>query len=306
LKLSGIGIDFRRIERVHFGLSCLKDYIVNLSTFAERSRICESDEVSKELYDRIEDQLLVIVKPISLSGSLEKSQIENGIENLINLRHPCIACPIGFVFRIESDSLHEVKIVGLYSDGCSLSEVLSVNPVWWTSTVKAKVIAGLVLGLRFAHSLGLFHGDLTTNKILFDLDHCIQIVDFERIQFEVGERENESENGSENESEEATQLGSFSKAGLTRESDIQAFASILFELMFGHPPQGELSIPTDIPDFVSTIIKSGLYHGSETKYSFHDIFEILKQYNFEIEKDVDSAEVSAFVSWVESVEPPEQ
>jgi serine/threonine protein kinase len=69
----------------------------------------------------------------------------------------------------------------LYFEGSLLSEVLSVNPVWWTSTVKAKVVAGIVLGLRFAHSLGSFHGCLSARNILFDSNHFIEIVDFKPI-----------------------------------------------------------------------------------------------------------------------------
>jgi serine/threonine protein kinase len=225
-----------------------------------------------------------------------KSKPLSEIEKLINLRHPCITPPIGFVFEIESGSRQELKIVRMYLDGCSLLEVVSVNPMWWTSTVKAKAVAGIVLGLRFAHSLGLVHGHLTGNNILFDSDHCIQIVDFNPIGLEIGE----------NESEEGTQLVGFSREGLTLESDIQAFASILFELVFGHPPQGETSIPTGIPDFVSIIIKSGLSARSRTRYSFNTIWEILKQNEFKIEDGVDSAEVSAFVSWVESAEQPDK
>jgi serine/threonine protein kinase len=93
--------------------------------------------------------------------------MENEIENLINLRHPCIAGPIGFSFGIDPGSQQELKIVRLYLEGCSLAEVLSIVPVWWTSTLKAKVVAGIVLGLRFAHSLGLLHGHLTGNNIFF-------------------------------------------------------------------------------------------------------------------------------------------
>jgi serine/threonine protein kinase len=100
--------------------------------------------------------------------NVAESQLENKIENLMNLRHPCITAPIGFVFRIESGSRRELKIVRLYLEGCSLSEVLSVNPIWWTSAVKAKTVAGIVLALRFAHSLGLIHGHLTGTNILFD------------------------------------------------------------------------------------------------------------------------------------------
>jgi serine/threonine protein kinase len=131
---------------------------------------------------------------------MEKSRMENEIEKWINFRHLCITGPIGFVFPIESDNRQELKIVRLYSEGCSLAKALSVNPVWWTSTVKRKAIAGIVLGLRFARSFGLVHGGLTANDILFDSDDCIRIVDFKPILLEAGESE----------SEEATTLGAVS------------------------------------------------------------------------------------------------
>jgi hypothetical protein len=169
----------------------------------------------------------------------------------------------------------------LYSEGCSLAEALSVKPVWLTSTVKAKVIAGIVLGLRFLHSLGLIHGGLTTSNIVFDLDHCIQLVDFQPFLLTF--------RGSESEGE-----------GWTPEVDIQAFGSILFEIVVGEPAEFGISIPADIPDFISTIIISTC--GFETRYSFGDIIRILRENEFRMEDGVDSAEVSAFVSWVESAE----
>jgi serine/threonine protein kinase len=298
LKRSGIAIDFRRIQKVGFDLPCFGDYIINLSAFEERSIIRDSDEISNEIYHRIEDEVLVFMKSIPLSENVEESQIDNEIEKLINLRHPCISAPINFVFRIESGSREELKIVRLYLEGCSLAEVLSVNPLWWTSTVQAKAVAGIVLGLRFAHNLGLIHGHLTGNNSLFDSDHCIQIVDFNAIFLEVGENESESEDG--------TQLVGFSEKRCRPERDIQGFASILFELVFGHPPQGEISIPTGIPDFVSDIIESGLSPMCKRSYSFNTIWEILKNNKFRIDDDVDSAEVSAFVNWVESADNLDQ
>jgi serine/threonine protein kinase len=179
-------------------------------------------------------------------------------------------------------------------------EVISINPIWWTPTIKAKAVAGIVLALRFSHSLGLLHGHLAGNNILFDSDHCVQIVDFNPILLEVGRSENE------NESEYGTRFGGFSGEGWTPKRDIQAFASILFELVFGRPPQGEVSIPTGIPAFVSRIIESGLSPIPRTYYSFNTILDILKQNNFSIEDGVDSAEVSAFVNWVESAEHPDK
>jgi hypothetical protein len=288
LKKAGVALDFRRIQRVGFDLPSLNDHFVNLSEFEKESIITESDQVSSQIYHRIEDQVLVVVKSIAHLECVEKSRIENAIENLINLRHPCIAAPIGFVVSIESGSLQELKIVRLYSEGWSLAEVIFGNPEWWTSTVKAKIVAGIVLGLWFAHSFGLLHGCLTTNNILFDLDDGLQIVDFQPMLLDVAE--------------EGTQIGGFSGEGWSPETDVHAFASILFEIVVGRSADGETCAPSDIPAFVSRIIETVLWSTSETRLSFHDIFEILKQNNFQIEDDVDSGEVSAFVSWIESAE----
>jgi hypothetical protein len=276
----------------------LEDYIVNLSVFEEQSIIGESDEFRNEIYDRLEDNFLVFVKSKPVSENVKELRIEKEVENLINLRHPCISAPIGFVFGIESGIGRELKIVRMYLEGCSLLEVVSVNPVWWTSTVKAKAIAGIVLGLRYSHSLGLIHGHLTLNNILFDPDHCVQIIDFHPIALELGEMEMESA--------EVTQLVGFSGEGWTPEKDIAVFASVLFELVSGGHLEGESFLPVAIPSFVSEMIKSVLSPTSRTSCSFNTILEILKQNNFKIEDGVDSGEVSAFVSWIESVEYPDK
>jgi hypothetical protein len=265
---------------VGFGLACLRDYIANLSVFAERLTIDERGKVPNQIYHRVEDHISVVVKSKPLSEHVEKSQIDNEIEDLIN--------------QIESESPQELKIVRLYLEACSLLEVVSVNPVWWTSRIKAKAIPGIVLALRFAHSLGLLQGHLTTSNIIFDSDHCIQIVDVKPTLLDVGERK------------ERTRLGGFSGQRWTPEKDVQAFASILSEVLFGGPPKSEASIPTGIPNFVSEIIESALDSTSKTRFSFNAIFEILKQNDFRIENDVDSAEASAFVNSVESAEPPEK
>jgi tRNA A-37 threonylcarbamoyl transferase component Bud32 len=55
--------------------------------------------------------------------------------------------------------------------------------MWWTATAKA--VAGIALSLRFAHSLGLIHGHLTSKNICFDIDHRIQITGFSRLGQEV-------------------------------------------------------------------------------------------------------------------------
>jgi serine/threonine protein kinase len=217
------------------------------------------------------------MKSKPLSENVEESRIENVIEKLINLRHPCMAAPIGFVCPIESGNLQELKLVRMYFEGCSLLEVMSVHPMYWTSTVKAKVVAGILLGLRFAHNLGLLHDHLTGNNVLFDSDHCIQILAFDPNVLGVGEAG----------TEDGTQLAGFSGEEWTPERDIKAFLSILFELVFGRPPQGEISIPTGIQPFVWEIIASRLSPISARSYSFNIILVILKRNDFEISDGVD-------------------
>jgi serine/threonine protein kinase len=273
----------------------LREYIVNLLTFEEKSMIGEPDKLSHKIYHRVEDGVLVLVRSIRLSESVEQSRLNNEIENLINLQHPCITAPIGFVFPIESDRPQELKIVELYSEGISLSEVVSLDPIWWTSTMKAKAIAGIVLGLRFAHSFGLLHKNLSTRTIVFDSDHCIQIVDFEPQLMEVDESE----------CQEGTQVGGFSGEGWTPKTDVSGFASILFEIIVGRPSMDEISVPTNIPTFICDIIERGLWLKSEREFSLDDIFNILKKNEFRIADDVDSAEVSAFIKWIEFAEHPE-
>jgi hypothetical protein len=73
---------------------------------------------------------------------------------------------LGLFFAAGS---RELKVLGLSSEHESLFEVIGTSPVCGTPTAKAKAkaVAGLVLGVRFAHSLGLVDGHLTpTNSVL--------------------------------------------------------------------------------------------------------------------------------------------
>jgi tRNA A-37 threonylcarbamoyl transferase component Bud32 len=55
--------------------------------------------------------------------------------------------------------------------------------------MKAKVVAGVALRLRFLHSFGFIHGNLNSNNILLDEAHRIQMIDFGRMDLEVQEGE---------------------------------------------------------------------------------------------------------------------
>jgi serine/threonine protein kinase len=142
------------------------------------------------------------VKSIYFSELISNREIENEIENLMNLSHPLIATPFGFVLPMESMQSQELKIAWVYAEGSSLSTILSAPALWWAPTAKAQTIVSIALALRFAHSFGLLHGALTASNILFDKNHCIQIADFTPLRLETRE------------------VGGFSGARWTQRTDI--------------------------------------------------------------------------------------
>jgi hypothetical protein len=167
----------------------------------------------------------------------------------------------------------------LYLASESLAGGIAASLAWWTPTAKAKAkaVARLVLGIRFAHSLGLIHGCLTTNLIVFDSNHNIQITSFLRDLSGKGIR-------------------GFSGERWNPETDIRGFASVLFEIAVGRPASHEASVPADVPLFVSEMIETGHSGAWKRLSSFRDVFKTLKQYNFEIMAVVDYPDVLAFVS----------
>jgi serine/threonine protein kinase len=279
----------------------LSTYEVDISIFEEESVEGVSCGISGEIYRRQDDDCLIVMKSKNISDSVENREIAKAIAKEVNVLHPCISAPIGFVLPVESSELRELKIVGLFVEGCSLAEVVLANPVWWTPTVKAKAVAGIALGLRFIHSFGLIHGNLNSNNIVFDEAHRIQITNFCDMKLEVGESEGESEG----EGVRGSDVGGLFDEGWTAQANIDGFGSLLFEIIVGHPlivpgnANSEGTVNLKIPEFVSDIIEAIEWKDYERVNSFNYMIDILKGNAFKIESDVDSEEVFEFVRWIE-------
>jgi hypothetical protein len=113
VRKSGISVDFRRIVRFGFGLHELKSYLFDDSGIEEVRMIGESAGIVSGMSRRIEDNSLIVLNSIPLNDLIEDGLIEKEIEKLINLCHPCIASPIGFVLATGS---RELKVLRLYSE----------------------------------------------------------------------------------------------------------------------------------------------------------------------------------------------
>jgi tRNA A-37 threonylcarbamoyl transferase component Bud32 len=239
LRASGAVVDFRRICRIDSGLLVLAKYEFDLSRFNETS-ILKQGSISTKIYQRVDDGFRIIVKSLCLLKNIESERLQQEIENLMNLRHSCIVCPIGFFLPSQSQSqLWGFEIVSLYYWGGSLSEAISVSPELWTPTAQAKTIVVFVLGLRFAYSLGLLHGHLTMNNVFFKEDGVIQIIYFCLNRLMKPEWNNSG----------IVDAGSFFGECYMPTSDVLAFTEILSEITMGGSEVEGVSRP-DIPGFV--------------------------------------------------------
>jgi hypothetical protein len=93
---NGVAVDFRPIPKPCPDHPCFKKSVFDGTELEEESVLLEADRSSSRLDRMRGDGLLIVVKSISLSDSILKSQIENEIVDLMNLHHPLIASPIGF------------------------------------------------------------------------------------------------------------------------------------------------------------------------------------------------------------------
>jgi hypothetical protein len=135
---------------------------------------------------------------------------------------------------------------------------------------------------------------MNLKNISFDVDHRFQVTDCSQIDLRFGANASDS--------------GGLSDERWSGDVDIRGFASVLFEIIVGHPSQlsevrnDETIFPGDIPMFVRDLIVVGQSPESELHQSFNDIFDILKENDFRIVSGVDSADFLAFVEWTESFE----
>jgi serine/threonine protein kinase len=210
--------------------------LCNRFGFREESQLSVNERFLTQKYQGYDDGFEIIVKSTNVSVCIDIAHVEPKMENLMNLRHPCISCTMGVILR---SPLRNLEIVRVFSAGRSLSEVISASPEWWTPTAKAKTIAGIVLSLRFAHSFGLLHGHLTGDNLLFEHDGLIQVCDFcQNSLSEIGGN-----------SDRMAEIGGFAGENWRPAADVRAFTTLLSRIMIGNSAV-ELGCSRSVPAFV--------------------------------------------------------
>jgi hypothetical protein len=114
------------------------DWVVDISGFEGVDEIGVSETGSAQLHQRCDDGLEIVVKLCGEFDQEENCEIEREIEKLMNVTHPCVAAPFGFVFP---KALKQLKITRFSTRSGSLNDVLLTYPRWWTSIAKAIAVA---------------------------------------------------------------------------------------------------------------------------------------------------------------------
>jgi tRNA A-37 threonylcarbamoyl transferase component Bud32 len=251
----------------------------------EKSKLSETNLISTQLYQESDSEFCIVVKSINITLSENKVNVERIIQNMMNLRHSCIAGVIGVV---HSSPLRVLKIIRNHIEGYSLSQVVFISPEWWTPTAKAKAVVGVLLGLRFAQSLGLVHGNLTGNNVFVTEEGMIQISDFSLQNLFNAKSDDWIE----------MDFYDFSRENFMATADVGAFARLLSDIVFGATCNGS-GQAGEIPSFVQAIIERREYADLKGVDPFTIILTILKCNEFKIVAGVDSGDVSTFVDLIQ-------
>jgi hypothetical protein len=97
LRCSVIQVDFRRLRRFDSGLPSRSDCLFNLFGFRGGSQFSANERFLTHKYQECDTGFDLIVKSMNVSVLVDVAHLQRTIENLMNLRHPCISGMIGVV-----------------------------------------------------------------------------------------------------------------------------------------------------------------------------------------------------------------
>jgi hypothetical protein len=151
--------------------------------------------------------------------------------------------------------------------------------------VKAKAVAGLALGLRFANGVGHPRGRLRPNCVLFDDAGAVQIAGVGVVR---------SGGGSGDPEFVAPEIES--GGAPTAKADDFSFARIVRRITADNRRTGA------VPRFITHLIADGLLAQSSKRASFGRVIARFEANDFKIEEGVDSDAAWAFVGEVEAAQ----
>jgi serine/threonine protein kinase len=255
---------------------------------------------------------LTVVKTMSIPNPIERIKKEVIFYKTMN--HPLIVryfpTPLNSNPAITTEFMKNGSLENHLSNAKNPDLSLLKHP-----TKIAKIIAGIVLAMRYVHSKDIIHGDLTPENILLDWDWKVRIANFGRSTFTNTVIDpNTTPRG------DAHYLAPECYENIiVPENDIFSFGLILYELMVGEPvfPKSmihqdvmgklvlgnwEPNIPSSVHPRTRDLIRDCWAVNFLERLSFNEILDRLKEMRFKLSPKVNSSKVTAFVKEIQEWE----
>jgi serine/threonine protein kinase len=251
---------------------------------------------------------------VSRLGLFEPMEFLREIELLVKINHPCIVRIFGYSLPYRERS---AEIVFEYAANGSLYDVLrkartSAVPAFWNPTGISIIIIGIVLGMRYVHSIGIMHLDLKPSNILIDEHGRPMISDFGSGRWAGDDSTPELRGPGGSIQYAAPEM--FEEGEYATKVDVVAFGLILYEIIAGRPvfAQGEPpfsvirrwhegiteTIPDSVNPEIGELIPMCWKRDPDERPSFDDIFHTFEKIGFDVIPGARNTWVREFVATV--------
>jgi TPR repeat protein len=311
-------VDGDELIESHKEFAATKQMVKSIHGWDIKGELGQSKFSVVKLVEDQERNVKRVMKTLQDEKSKRYFEREYSIHKQLN--HPLI---VGFESYIEAGKSEHPMIVEEFVPNGSLAEHLpwsvhSEGNVVSGETRIAKIVTGIVLGMRYLHWRGIIKYDLKPENIFVDFDWIVRLGNFGHSVI-VGETSQEDINDSDHFFDAGYTAPESFENSPTLESDVFSFGVILSELLSKQPGfSRDLShhelmkqivldeirprIPDSICADVSQLIQECFEQNPARRPTFVEILSRLDKMDFRITPGVKSETVRRFVTIVKSCE----
>lgn len=290
-----------------------KEEDININKYEMLSKISEKDNYSTYVLSKNQTRKKFTGKIYSKGEEELPYEYDKKVslyKILLDFDHPSLLKYIGYsLFDLQSRPF--LTIISEFAQ-ISLDTSFNKQSDWLTPTQVLINIYGIVSGMKYLHSHGYIHCNLSTETILEDKKYYPKITDFEKMEKILDDPYKQSKTSTfitKYSAPEVIKTGNYSKC-----SDVYSFAYILYELITNKKPFEEFKsepeiieaisngfrpeIPSSVPKCYKDLIESCWSEDPDLRPSFH---QISRKLEFKEDFILDNVDHVEFQNYIEKV-----